>query len=65
MDVGIILKIAAIGILVAVICQILKKSDRDDIATFVAIAGLIIVMTLVIGMISELFESINNIFNLY
>lgn len=65
MDIGIILKIAAIGILVAVICQILKKSDRDDIATFVAIAGLVIVMTLVVGMISELFENINNIFNLY
>lgn len=65
MDVGIILKIAAIGILVAVICQILKKSDRDDIATFVAIAGLVIVMTLVVGMISELFENINDIFNLY
>ena len=65
MDIGIILKIAAIGILVAVICQILKKSDRDDIATLVALAGLIIVLTLVINMISELFENIKNIFYLY
>ena len=65
MDIGIILRIAAIGILVAVICQILKKSDRDDIATFVAIAGLIVVMTLVIGMISDLFNTIKDIFCLY
>ena len=65
MNVDIIFKIAAIGILITVICQILKKSDRDDIATFVSLAGLIIVLTLVIGMISEFFETIKNIFYLY
>ncbi|MBO4594328.1 MAG: stage III sporulation protein AC [Clostridia bacterium] len=65
MDVGIIFKIAAIGILVTVITQILKKSDRDDIATLVSITGLIIVLTLVINMVSELFDTIKNIFYLY
>lgn len=65
MSVDIIFKIAAIGILITVITQILKKSDRDDIATLVALAGLIIVLTLVINMISELFENIKNIFYLY
>ena len=65
MSVDIIFKIAAIGILVTVIAQILKKSDRDDIATLVSLAGLIIVLTLVINMISELFENIKNIFYLY
>ncbi len=65
MSVDVIFKIAAIGILVTVICQILKKSDRDDIATLVALAGLIIVLTFVIGMIGELFDEIKNIFNLY
>ena len=65
MDISIIFKIAAIGILIAVITQILKKSDRDDIATLVALAGLIIVLTLVINMISDLFSEIQNIFNLY
>ncbi len=65
MSIDIIFKIAAIGILIAVITQILKKSDRDDIATLVAIAGLIIVLTLVINMISELLDSIKTIFNLY
>ena len=65
MSVDIIFKIAAIGILITVICQILKKSDRDDIATLVSLAGLIIVLTLVIGMVSQLFDSVKEIFNLY
>ncbi len=65
MDVSIIIKIAAIGILIAIITQILKKSDRDDIATLVSIAGLIIVLTLIINMVSELFENIKSIFYLY
>ena len=65
MEVDIIFKIAAIGILITVITQVLKKSDRDDIATFVSLAGLIIVLTLVINMVSELFDSIKNIFYLY
>ncbi len=65
MDINIIFKIAAIGILITVITQVLKKSDRDDIATLVSLAGLIIVLTLVINMISELFETIKNIFYLY
>ena len=67
MDYGIdvIFKIAAIGIIITVICQVLKKSDRDDIATLVSLAGLIIVLTLVNSMISELFTSIKDIFGLY
>lgn len=65
MDINIIFKIAMVGILIAVITQVLKKSDRDDIATLVALAGLIIVLTLVINMIGDLFEMIKNIFYMY
>ncbi len=65
MSIDIIFKIAGIGIVVAVICQILKKSDRDDIATLVGLAGLIIVLSMVISLISELFSSIKDIFSLY
>ena len=61
----VIFKIAAIGILITVITQVLKKSDRDDIATLVSLVGLIIVLTLVINMVSELFDTIKNIFYLY
>ena len=64
-DIDIILKIGVIGIIITVICQILKKSDRDDIATLVAIAGLVIVLTLVIGMVGDLFNEIKKKFNLF
>ena len=63
--IDVIFKIAAIGLLIAIICQVLKKSERDDIATMVSIAGLIIVLTMIITMVSELFETIKNIFYLY
>ena len=65
MDISILFRIAAIGIIVTVICQILKKSDRDDIATIVSLAGLIIVLTVVLDMIAELFDSIRSIFDLF
>ena len=65
MDVSIIFKLAAIGILVTVVCQILKKSDRDDIATIVSLVGLIIVLTVVISMIADLFEQIQTLFDIF
>lgn len=65
MDISIIFKIAAIGIIVTVVCQILKKSDRDDIAMYVSIIGVILVLTVVIGMIGDLFSEIKNIFELH
>ena len=65
MSVDLIFRIAAIGIVVAVLSQLLSKSRRDDMATMVAIAGLVIVLVMVIGVISDLFESVKNVFNLY
>lgn len=64
MDISILFKIAAIGIIITVICQILKKSDRDDIATLVSIVGLVIVLAVVVGMIGDLFQQIQDIFGL-
>ena len=64
MDIDLIFKIAAIGIIVTVICQILKKSDRDDIATVVSIVGLILVLTIVVGMVGDLFGQIMELFDL-
>ena len=64
MDISIIYKIAAMGIIITVVCQILKKSDRDDIATLVSIVGLIIVLAVVVGMIGDLFNDIKSIFGL-
>ena len=64
MDITILFKMAAIGIIITVICQILKKSDRDDIATLVNIVGLIMVLAVVVGMIGDLFTQIQTIFGL-
>ena len=65
MDISILFKIAAVGIIVTVIGQILKKSDRDDIATLVNIVGLVLVLTVVVGMIGDLFEEIIQMFHLF
>ena len=65
MGVEIIFKIAAIGILTAVINQILKKYDKDEVATLVSIAGLVIVLIMVIEMIASFFDTIKSIFQLY
>ncbi len=65
MDVSIIFKLAAIGIIITVVCQILKKSDRDDIATVVSIVGLVIALTVAVTMIGDLFSAIKEIFGVY
>ncbi|MGN1234580.1 MAG: stage III sporulation protein AC [Christensenellaceae bacterium] len=65
MNIGILFKLAAVGIIVTVICQVLKKSDRDDIATIVSLVGLILALTVVVEMIADLFEEIGGIFQLY
>ncbi len=64
MDITVLFKMAAIGIVITVICQILKKSDRDDIATLVSIVGLVIVLAVVVGMVGDLFAQIQQIFGL-
>lgn len=63
MDVDIIFKIAAIGILTAVISQILKNSGKDDISTLATLAGVVIVLFMVLGMISDLFSSLKTMFS--
>ncbi len=65
MDIDIIFKIGGIGMITAVVSMVLKKSDRDDIATFVTLAGLVIVLVLVVDMISGLFETVKTMFGLY
>ncbi len=65
MDISIIFKIAVVGIIITIICQVLKKSDRDDIATIVSLVGLIIVLTVVITMIADLFAQIKHLFEMF
>lgn len=65
MDYNIILKIASIGILTAVVTQILKNIGKDEIATFVTVAGLIISLLTVVNMISSLFDTVKQLFLIY
>ena len=64
MEVDFFFKIAAIGILVAVLYQVLVRAGREDQAMMTTLAGLIIVLTMVIREISSLFNTVRTIFNL-
>ena len=65
MSVDIIFKIAAVGVLASVMCMILKHSGKEDIATFVSLAAVIICLLMVINMISDLFTTVKTLFSLY
>ena len=64
MEVELIFKIAAVGILVSVISQILKHSGREEHAFLTSLAGLLLVLYWIIPYISQLFSSINDMFSL-
>ena len=62
MDITLILKIAGVGVLVASAAQILSKSGRDEQATLVTVAGIIVALLLIVGEIGKLFSSVRGIF---
>lgn len=64
MEVGIVLKVAGIGFLVAVACQVLGRTGRDEQAMLVSLAGVIIVLVLLTEEIGKLFQSITTIFGI-
>ena len=64
MDVNLLFKIAAVGILVTVIGQVLKHSGRDEQAFLTSLAGLILVLSWVLPYIYDLFQSIRQLFML-
>ncbi len=64
MDINLLFKIAAIGILVAVLYQVLVRAGREDQAMMTTLAGLVIVLTMVIKEISTLFTSVRTMFGL-
>ena len=63
MEVDIIFKIAAIGLLTAIVGQILKQTGKDEMSTLATLAGLIIVLIMVLNLIGDLFVTLNTIFN--
>ena len=64
-DVEMLFRIAGVGIIAAVVTQLLKQSGRDEMATIAAIAGLIIGLMMMLDMVEELFDSVRAVFNLY
>ncbi len=65
MDISMVFKIAGLGILVAVITQLLKQTGRDDMALLAAVTGLVIALMMVVDMVGDLFDNLRRIFNLY
>lgn len=63
MNIEIIFKIAGVGLLTAIMGQILKQMGKDEIATLSTLAGLVIVIIMVISLLGDLFTSIKTIFN--
>ncbi|MBR1691802.1 MAG: stage III sporulation protein AC [Lachnospiraceae bacterium] len=63
MSIGILFKIAAVGILVTILGQVLKHSGRDEQAFLVGLAGLIIVLSWVVPYIVDLFETVEAFFS--
>lgn len=64
MGIGLIFKIAAVGILITILSQILKHSGREEHAFLISLAGLILVLSWIVPSISELFHTIETLFAL-
>ena len=64
MSISVLLKIAGVGLLVSVAYQILQKYGRDEQATFVSIAGVILVMFLIINELESLFRTLRSVFGI-
>lgn len=65
MNISILFKIAAVGILTIVISQLFQHQGKGDLATLSSLAGLVVVLAMVLSMVSELFTSIKTMFELY
>ena len=64
MSISVLLKIAGVGLLVSVAYQILQKYGRDEQATFVSSAGVILVMFLIINELDSLFRTLRSVFGI-
>ncbi|MBO5946389.1 MAG: stage III sporulation protein AC [Clostridia bacterium] len=64
MDLSFVLKIAGVGMIVAVSCQVLNRIGRDEQSTMVSVAGIIVVLLMLIGELGELFGAVKDVFGL-
>ncbi len=65
MDIMLIVKVAAIGLLISVLNMVLEKTDRKDWTTLTTLTGMIIVLSMVITKINDLFNAVRTMFQLY
>lgn len=63
MDIDLIFKIAAIGMIVSILNQVLSRSGRDEQATMTTLAGLVVVLMMLSRQIAELFELVKELFD--
>lgn len=64
MEIDLIFRIAGVGMIVAVMNQLLARSGRDEQAMLVTVAGLVVVLLMLVGKISELFTTVRTVFGL-
>ncbi len=64
MEIGLLLKIAGIGLLTAVISQVLSRAGREEVATLTTVAGIIIVLIMLVSLLGELVEQVKTVFSL-
>lgn len=64
MGIEIILKIAGVGMLTAIVNVILKKSDKDEIGTFVTIVGIVVVLMMVVDVLTGVMDTVKQLFGL-
>lgn len=65
MDITFLFKIAGIGLIVAVLQQMLSKTGREEFATLTVLTGIIVIIAMIIPQLSEVFEEIESIFSLW
>ena len=64
MDISLVIKIAGVGILIAVIGQILNKTGKEEYAMYVTISGIIVVMFMLVKELSSLFDTVRSLFGI-
>ena len=64
MDVDFILRLAGVGMIVTVVCQVLNKAGRDEQALMVTLTGMVLVLLMLVGQIGELVDAVRAVFSL-
>ena len=64
MDVDLIMKVAGVGMIVAVLCQVLSRAGRDDHATLLSISGIVIILLIIVEKLGDLIGALRGVFGL-